>query len=113
MAGKLMHAVQYFGYGGGPSGLKYVEVPVPIPKKDELLLKLEATSINPFDWRIQKGVLRPFMPRKFPHIPGTDVAGEVVEVGSGVKSIKVGDKVVATIYHSDLGPKPTNPSIVL
>ena len=31
---------------------------------------------------------------------GTDVAGEVVEVGSGVKSFKAGDKVVATIYHS-------------
>ena len=53
--------------------LQHVEVPVPIPKKDELLLKLEATSINPFDWRIQKGVLRPFLPRKFPHIPGNSL----------------------------------------
>ncbi|XP_075647929.1 chloroplast envelope quinone oxidoreductase homolog [Castanea sativa] len=103
MAGKLMHAVQYFGYGGGASGLKHVEVPVPIPKKDELLLKLEATSLNPVDWKIQKGLLRPFMPRKFPHIPGTDVAGEVVEVGPGVKSFKTGDKVVAVISHSDGG----------
>ncbi|XP_030933179.1 chloroplast envelope quinone oxidoreductase homolog [Quercus lobata] len=103
MAGKLMHAVQYFGYGGGASGLKHVEVPVPIPKKDELLLKLEATSLNPVDWKIQKGLLRPFMPRKFPHIPGTDVAGEVVEVGPGVKSFKAGDKVVAVISHSDGG----------
>ncbi|KAE8037853.1 hypothetical protein FH972_010408 [Carpinus fangiana] len=73
----------------------HVEVPVPTPKKDELLLKLEATSLNPLDWKIQKGVMRPFAPRKFPHIPGTDVAGEVVEVGPGVKSFKAGDKVVA------------------
>ncbi|KAF3947070.1 hypothetical protein CMV_026746 [Castanea mollissima] len=95
MARKLMHAVQYFGYGGGTSGLKHVEVPVPIPKKDELVLKLEATSLNAADWKVQKGMVRPFWPRKFPHIPGTDVAGEVVEVGPGVKSFKVGDKVVA------------------
>ena len=54
--------------------LQHVEVPVPIPKKDELLLKLEATSLNPVDWKIQKGLLRPFMPRKFPHIPGNSLS---------------------------------------
>jgi len=98
-----MHAVQYDGYGGGSAGLKHVEVPVPTPKKDELLLKLEATSLNPVDWKIQKGILRPFAPRKFPHISGTDVAGEVVEVGPGVKSFKAGDKVVAALSHADGG----------
>ncbi|OAY32908.2 chloroplast envelope quinone oxidoreductase homolog [Manihot esculenta] len=97
MAGKLMHALQYSKYGGGADGLKHVEVPVPTPHKDEILLKLEATSINPVDWKIQKGGLRPLFPRKFPHIPGTDVAGEVFEVGPGVKNFKVGDKVVAKI----------------
>ncbi|XAR60926.1 NADPH:quinone reductase [Bertholletia excelsa] len=96
MAGKKMHAVWYESYGGGASGLKHVEVPVPTPKKDEILLKLEAASINPVDWKIQTGVMRPlFIPRKFPHIPVTDVAGEVVEVGAGVKNFKAGDKVVA------------------
>jgi NADPH:quinone reductase-like Zn-dependent oxidoreductase len=103
MAGRLMHVVQYHGYGGGPAGLKHVEVPVPTPKKDELLLKLEATSLNPVDWKIQKGILRPILPRKFPHIPVTDVAGEVVEVGPGVKSFKAGDKVVAVLSHADGG----------
>ncbi|KAE8037855.1 hypothetical protein FH972_010410 [Carpinus fangiana] len=85
------------------SGMAHVEVPVPTPKKDELLLKLEATSLNPIDWKIQKGILRPFVPRKFPHIPGTDVAGEVVEVGPGVKSFKAGDKVVAALSQADGG----------
>ncbi|XP_052171025.1 chloroplast envelope quinone oxidoreductase homolog [Diospyros lotus] len=101
MAGKkLMHAVQYDRYGHGPAGLKHVEVPVLVPSKDEVLLKLEATSINPFDLRIKNGILRPFFPRKFPHIPTTDVAGEVVEVGSGVKNFKVGDKVAAMLSHA-------------
>ncbi|GFZ01865.1 oxidoreductase, zinc-binding dehydrogenase family protein [Actinidia rufa] len=111
MAGKLMQAVQC---SGGPAGLRvlgcftsnlprsricsclvyeHVEVPVPTPKQDEVLLKLEAASINPVDWKLQKFLVRYLFPRNF--IPCTDVAGEVVEVGSGVKNFKAGDKVVA------------------
>ncbi|TQD87868.1 hypothetical protein C1H46_026571 [Malus baccata] len=99
MAAKLMHAVQYDSYGGGAAGLKHVEVPIPAPKKNEVLLKLEAASLNPVDWKIQKGELRPLFPRKFPQIPVTDVAGEVVEVGQGAKKFKVGDKVVVLLSH--------------
>ncbi|XP_004506376.1 chloroplast envelope quinone oxidoreductase homolog [Cicer arietinum] len=100
MAAKLMQAIQYDSYGGGPSGLKHVQVPVPTPKPNEVLLKLEATSINPVDWKIQKGLLRAiFLPRKFPHVPCTDVAGEVVEVGPQVKDFKAGDKVIAKLTH--------------
>ncbi|KAI4354237.1 hypothetical protein L6164_003123 [Bauhinia variegata] len=94
---KLMRAVQYDGYGGGPSALKHVEVPPPTPNKNEILIKLEAASINPFDWKVQKGKLRPLLPRKFPYIPGTDVAGEVIEAGPGVKKFKPGDKVTAIV----------------
>ncbi|KAJ4868600.1 hypothetical protein Rs2_49852 [Raphanus sativus] len=99
MAGKLMHALLYESYGGGVAALKHVQVPVPSPKDNEVLLKLEATSINPVDWKIQKGMIRPFLPRKFPCIPATDVAGEVMEVGSGVKNFKAGDKVVSVLSH--------------
>ncbi|XVF21326.1 hypothetical protein REPUB_Repub12eG0081400 [Reevesia pubescens] len=103
MAENLMHAVQYSSYGGGAAGLKHVEVPIPSPKKDEVLLKLEATSLNPVDWKMQKGMLRPIFPRKFPYMPGTDVAGEVVKVGPGVKNYKAGDKVVALLNHTTGG----------
>ncbi|KAI3829856.1 hypothetical protein L1987_03986 [Smallanthus sonchifolius] len=94
MAGKLMQAVSYDSYGGGSAGLKHVEIPVPAPGNGETLLKIEAASINPIDWKIQKGVARPVLPRKFPYVPVTDVAGEVVEIGSGVEKFKVGDKVI-------------------
>ncbi|KAK8943372.1 hypothetical protein KSP40_PGU000330 [Platanthera guangdongensis] len=97
MAGKTMRAVQYSGYGGGFAALKHVEVPVPSPKKDEILLKLEAASINPVDWKIQKGLLRPLLPPKFPFIPVTDVAGVVIEPGSAVKDFEAGDKVVSML----------------
>ncbi|KAG8371700.1 hypothetical protein BUALT_Bualt13G0115500 [Buddleja alternifolia] len=103
MAAKLMHAVQYDAYGGGPPDLKHVEVPVPTPSKGEVLLKLEATTINPVDWKIQKGMLRPLLPRKFPFIPATDVAGEVLEIGPGVKNFKPGDKVVAMLSSTTGG----------
>ncbi|KAK7339113.1 hypothetical protein VNO77_19757 [Canavalia gladiata] len=95
--GTLMHAVQYNSYGGGHAGLKHVEVPLPTPSKDEALIKLEAASINPFDWKVQKGMLWPLLPRKFPYIPGTDITGEVVKIGEGVQKFKPGDKVVAIV----------------
>ncbi|KAL6271139.1 hypothetical protein ACE6H2_028050 [Prunus campanulata] len=103
MAAKLMHAVQYKSYGGGPSGLKHVEIPIPTLKKDEVLLKIEAASLNPSDFKIQKGLARPFLPRKLPYTPVTDVAGEIVEVGQGVKKFKVGDKVVALLSFGNGG----------
>ncbi|KAJ7961608.1 Quinone-oxidoreductase [Quillaja saponaria] len=96
-ARKLMHAVQYNGYGGGPAELQHVEIPIPIPQQDEVLIKVEATSINPFDWKVQKGMLWPLFPRKFPYIPGQDLAGEVVEVGSGIQNFKPNDKVIAML----------------
>ncbi|KAE8037856.1 hypothetical protein FH972_010411 [Carpinus fangiana] len=79
MEGRLMHAVQYNSCGGEPSDLKYVEVPVPSPKKDEVLIKVEAASLS------------------------TDVAGEVADVGSGVKNFKAGDKVVAMLNFANGG----------
>lgn len=97
MAGKLMKAVQYSGYGGGAGALQYVDAPIPTPKKGELLIKLEATGLNPVDWKIQKGQLRPLLPSKFPFIPAVDVAGEVVSVGPGVNDFTTGDKVVSML----------------
>ncbi|RLM84697.1 hypothetical protein C2845_PM04G20540 [Panicum miliaceum] len=97
---KTMRALQYDKYGGGAEGLKHVEVPVPSPKKGEVLLKLEAASINPIDWKIQKGMVRPFLPRKFPFIPVGDMSGEVVELGSGVTNLKPGDKVISISFPS-------------
>ncbi|XP_072963463.1 chloroplast envelope quinone oxidoreductase homolog [Typha angustifolia] len=97
MAGKTMHAFQYKSYGGGAASLEYVEIPIPSPKNDEVLIKVEAASINPADWKIQSGILRPFLPPKFPFIPVTDITGEIVEIGSGVNSFKAGDKVLCKL----------------
>ncbi|KAK1428504.1 hypothetical protein QVD17_17339 [Tagetes erecta] len=97
LAGKLMQAVWYTRYGGGSAGLKHVEIAIPAPGNDEILMKVEAASINPIDWKIQGGLARPILPRKFPFVPVGDVAGEVVEVGVGVKNFKAGDKIISTL----------------
>jgi hypothetical protein len=39
-------------------------VPVPRPKEEEVLIKVEAACLNPIDWRIQEGILRPILPPK-------------------------------------------------
>ncbi|NP_001288429.1 putative quinone-oxidoreductase homolog, chloroplastic [Zea mays] len=98
-----MRAVQYDRYGGGAQGLKHVEVPIPSPKKGEVLIRMEATSINVVDWKFQNGFARPFMPRRFPFISGYDLAGEVVELGAGVSSFKPGDKVIAINFPNGGG----------
>jgi NADPH:quinone reductase-like Zn-dependent oxidoreductase len=50
---------------------QHVEIPVPTVKKDYVLIKVEAVSINPLDWKIQDGYVKHILPPRFPHIPGT------------------------------------------
>ncbi|KAL8092816.1 hypothetical protein AgCh_034893 [Apium graveolens] len=99
---KKMKAVYYTSYGGGANALKHGEITVPTPKKDEVLIKTEAVAINPLDLKVQHGSFRPLYPKGFPCVPASDVAGEVVEIGSEVKNFKAGDKVVA-ILNSYVG----------
>ena len=50
--------------------MQYVEVLVPTPKKDEVLIKVEAASLSPIDFLIQQGGAKPMFPRELPQIPG-------------------------------------------
>ncbi|KAI9723547.1 MAG: hypothetical protein M1828_004143 [Chrysothrix sp. TS-e1954] len=61
------------------------------PEKNEVVIKNAACAINPVDWKMEKMAL---FPLKYPVILGTDIAGEVVEVGSDVKNVKKGDKAI-------------------
>ncbi|KAJ1290285.1 hypothetical protein BS78_02G231700 [Paspalum vaginatum] len=98
-----MRAVQYDRYGGGAQGLKHVEVPIPSPKKGEVLIRMEATSLNAADCKFQNGTGRPVMPRAFPFISGFDLAGEIVSLGAGVNDFKPGDKVIAINFPNGGG----------
>lgn len=73
----------------------HVELPIPSLRKGEVLVKIEAASVNPVDWKVQSGSLRPIFPSKLPHVPGTDISGEVVAVGPEVETFRAGDKVIS------------------
>ncbi|KAJ5156448.1 hypothetical protein N7492_009251 [Penicillium capsulatum] len=65
----------------------------PSPEAHEILIKNHVIAVNPVDWQMQKKGTKMFAWMKFPHVLGSDVAGEVVEIGSQVTRFKVGDRV--------------------
>ncbi|KAL2815606.1 zinc-containing alcohol dehydrogenase [Aspergillus cavernicola] len=78
-------------------GLKFTDdAPVPKPGENEVLVKLHAASLNYRDLIIPKGAY-PF-PLRLPVVPGSDGAGEILQVGSKVTQFKKGDKVV-TLFN--------------
>lgn len=89
-----MKAVTYDQFGNS-STLKLRDYPTPEPRENEVLIKIENTSVNPVDWKIREGLLKERMPHKFPIIPGWDAAGKIAKVGKNVKDYKVGDEVYA------------------
>jgi NADPH:quinone reductase-like Zn-dependent oxidoreductase len=76
---------------GGVDKLRYEEVPVPVIEPSEVLVKVKACAVNHLDLRARRD--RPEV-QPFPHILGSDIAGDVVEIGSKVYGITVGDRAV-------------------
>jgi NADPH:quinone reductase-like Zn-dependent oxidoreductase len=87
-----MKAIVIRAYGG-PEELKSEERPDPVPGPGEVLLKVAATSVNPFDWKVRSGAFKDMIPLTFPAILGVDVAGIIETVGPGVQGFAPGDKV--------------------
>ncbi len=92
-----MKAAIYTNYGP-PDVVHVTDVEKPVPKDDEVLIKVRAASVNPLDWRLMKGeprFLRLFFGLRKPRRgrPGVDVAGEVEAVGRNVTQFKPGDEV--------------------
>jgi NADPH:quinone reductase-like Zn-dependent oxidoreductase len=65
-----------------------------------VLIRVEASSVNPIDWKRASGALRLLMPARLPLVPGYDVAGTVSALGPGVSTFKVDDRVHARISDS-------------
>jgi NADPH:quinone reductase-like Zn-dependent oxidoreductase len=82
---------------GNPDVFKIVESEKPIPKEDQILIQVFATSINPIDWKQRKGNHKLILGSKFPIILGYDVCGEIVEIGSNVNKFKSGDTVYGVL----------------
>jgi NADPH:quinone reductase-like Zn-dependent oxidoreductase len=93
MKASVLHAY------GPPSNLKVEDFPDPKPGPGEVLVRVQATSINPVDWKMRSGAAKQIFPVSFPGILGRDAAGTIRELGEGVKGFAVGDRVFA-LAHS-------------
>lgn len=85
-----MKAVQYRSFGPS-SVLELVDVPLPVPGPDEMLVRVAACGVNFKDIYERTGLYR--IP--LPAIPGSEAAGTVVQVGAGVTRFKPGDRVAS------------------
>ena len=76
---------------GGPEVLKFEETPTPKPGAGQVLVKIHAAGVNPYDTYMRTGTyaIKPSLP----YTPGSDAAGVVEAVGSGVTKVKAGDRV--------------------
>src|SRR3979411_917968 len=89
-----MKAVRIHQFGG-PEVLIYEDVPDPKPRKDQVLVRVRACAMNHLDIWVRKGL--PGV--KLPHILGSDIAGEVAEVGEYIGGFKAGQRVLLAPMH--------------
>ncbi len=89
-----MKAVRIHEFGG-PEVLRYEDVADPQPRKDQVLVRIKACAMNHLDIWVRKGL--PGV--KLPHILGSDIAGEIVEVGEYLAGFKAGQRVLLAPMH--------------
>jgi len=81
-----------FHQHGGPEVLKYTDAPDPTIRPNEVLVRVKACALNHLDLWVRRG--NPNIPIPLPHIPGSDVSGEIAQIGADVTTVRVGQKVV-------------------
>src|SRR5690242_15303690 len=85
----FMKAVRIHQFGG-PEVLTYEDIPDPQPRKDQVLVRVKACALNHLDVWVRKGL--PGV--NLPHILGSDIAGEIAEVGEYVTGFQPGQRVL-------------------
>ncbi|KAK4488832.1 hypothetical protein RD792_004622 [Penstemon davidsonii] len=99
-----MKAWTYSEYGGVEVLKLDSDFEVPEVKEDQVLIKVVAAALNPIDFKRRSGIIKA-TDSPLPVIPGYDVAGVVVKVGSKVKELKEGDEVYGDIIeHAIIRP---------
>ena len=76
---------------GGPEVLKLEEIPTPKPDTGQVLVRVRAAGVNPYDTYMRAGTyaIKPHLP----YTPGSDAAGTVEAIGTGITKVKPGDRV--------------------
>ena len=98
-----MLAVRFDAYGD-PAVLRLDDVAAPrAPVRDELLVRVAASSVNGTDLGLRRGDLRVATWGRLPFVPGFDIAGEVLRCGPAVTAFAPGDRVMALLGHGGRG----------
>ncbi|MDQ0137187.1 NADPH:quinone reductase-like Zn-dependent oxidoreductase [Neorhizobium galegae] len=94
-----MKAIQYSEHGPADV-MHYVDLPEPVAGPGQILVKLEAASVTPFDWKLRAGYLQGHFTLPMPSVPGRDGGGTVIAVGDDVTEFKAGDRaaVMAGVF---------------
>ncbi|TAZ60972.1 NADP-dependent oxidoreductase [Rhizobium leguminosarum] len=79
------------------------DIPTPTPGPGEILIKIEASAVNPFDLILRQGFMAKFIPLPLPAVLGGDAAGTISALGDGVTGFAVGDRVVADFAANGKG----------
>jgi NADPH:quinone reductase len=93
----------------GPKGLRVDEIPAPEPGAGEVAIAIRAAGVNFPEVLLSYGRYQ-FKP-PFPFIPGGECAGVVEAVGEGVTSLRVGDRVAATMIHGAFAERVVVPEL--
>jgi NADPH:quinone reductase-like Zn-dependent oxidoreductase len=103
MTKQTMQALTFKKYGKSPDvGLQQVNKPVTL-QEHELLVQVHAAGLNPIDNMILSGMFKPILKFQLPAVIGSDVAGVVVAIGSGVTRFTPGDAIFASTFDSGIG----------
>jgi NADPH:quinone reductase-like Zn-dependent oxidoreductase len=89
-----MKAIRIHQFGDSDEVLRYEDVDVPEPQAGQVLIKVEAASLNRADLSLRKGAYR-IAPDQLPVIPGRELAGTVEKLGANVTEFKLGQRVVS------------------
>src|SRR5947207_8977848 len=92
--GNVMKALALESFDGPPA---VIDLPDPTPGPDEVLVRVQASSVNAFDVGVAMGAMKDFMKYRFPAGIGNDLAGTVEAVGEDVTGFSVGDRVFGTV----------------
>ncbi len=95
-----MRAVAVRAFRGIP---ELLDLPVPVPGPDELLVRVGAAGVNPYDWKIADGLFEGRRPHIFPLVLGVDAAGRVEATGTRVSRFERGDRVFGQFLHDPVG----------
>jgi len=91
-----MKAARIHAYGSSDV-FSYEDAPRPTPGDGDVLIRVHATSVNPFDAAVRAGYLAGYFNYTFPVTLGVDVSGVIEEVGAGVTDFKRGDNVYGRV----------------